>query len=78
MINKKIKLRLNRQNNKLPANKKLFTSSGLIVNLPRTANVTEIRGLFPHAVDIQIKRRKWKAVDTTFVLDSQIQRINAV
>ncbi|XP_053953119.1 uncharacterized protein LOC128859964 [Anastrepha ludens] len=54
---KKAKARLRRAS-KLALRAKNFTSSIVITNLPQSASVSEVRRLFPTAVDVQIKPGK--------------------
>ncbi|XP_075162594.1 uncharacterized protein LOC142235213 [Haematobia irritans] len=57
--NKKAKARLKKASKKA-LHQKIFTSTVVVLNLPKTASVMEIRQLFPNAVDIQIKSGKGK------------------
>lgn len=57
--NKKAKARL-RKASKKALIKKIFTSTVVVLNLPKHASLIQIRELFPNAVDIQIKTGKGK------------------
>ncbi|KAM7356490.1 uncharacterized protein ACRADG_002200 [Cochliomyia hominivorax] len=57
--NKKAKLRLKKESKKsLLGNS--FTSSVIVLNLPKSASLLQVRELFPNAVDINIKPGKGK------------------
>ncbi|XP_037820109.1 DNA ligase 1 [Lucilia sericata] len=57
--NKKAKLRLKKASRKA-LTENHFTSSIIVLNLPKTASALEVRELFPGAVDINIKPSKGK------------------
>uniref|UniRef100_A0A0A1WG05 Nucleolin n=1 Tax=Zeugodacus cucurbitae TaxID=28588 RepID=A0A0A1WG05_ZEUCU len=61
---KKAKSRLRRAS-KLALRSKNFTSSVVITNLPQSASTAEVRKLFPNAVDVHIKPRKGKLVNSS-------------
>ncbi|XP_037949206.1 uncharacterized protein LOC119680456 [Teleopsis dalmanni] len=60
---KRAKIRLKRAN-KQPKNK-IYTSSIIITNLPKSSSLIEVRKLFPNAVDIQVKPSRDKMIDTS-------------
>ncbi|XP_067646630.1 DNA ligase 1 [Eurosta solidaginis] len=61
---KKAKAQLRRAS-KLALRAKNFTSSIVITNLPQSASVSEVRRLFPTAVDVQIKPSKHRLLTSS-------------